>query len=92
MTDRERLLGELRPVEFAIAYRMLGSVSEAEDVVQEALLRLHQPLEAGEQIASPRAFIATVTTRLAINELRSARPSRALRRRVAAYSYMIRRQ
>jgi DNA-directed RNA polymerase specialized sigma24 family protein len=39
MTDRERLLDELRPVAFAIAYRMLGSVSEAEDVVQEALLR-----------------------------------------------------
>jgi DNA-directed RNA polymerase specialized sigma24 family protein len=36
LTDRERLLDELRPVAFAIAYRMLGSVSEAEDVVQEA--------------------------------------------------------
>ena len=35
MTDRERLLDELRPVAFAIAYRMLGSVAEAEDVVQE---------------------------------------------------------
>src|SRR5262249_33653997 len=56
MTDRERLLDELRPAAFAIAYRMLGSVSEAEDVVQEALLRVHQALEAGEQIASPRAF------------------------------------
>jgi len=76
MTDRERLLDELRPVAFAIAYRMLGSVSEAEDVVQEALLRLHQALAAGEQIASPRAFVATVTTRLAINELRSARARR----------------
>ena len=76
MTDRERLLDELRPVAFAIAYRMLGSVSEAEDVVQEALLRVHQALEAGEQIASPRAFVATVTTRLAINELRSARARR----------------
>ena len=42
MTDRERLLDELRPVSFAIAYRMLGSVSEAEDIVQEALLRVHQ--------------------------------------------------
>jgi DNA-directed RNA polymerase specialized sigma24 family protein len=42
MTDRERLLDELRPVSFAIAYRMLGSVSEAEDVVQEALLRVHE--------------------------------------------------
>ena len=76
MTDRERLLDELRPVAFAIAYRMLGSVSEAEDVVQEALLRVHQALDAGEQIASPRAFVATVTTRLAINELRSARARR----------------
>jgi RNA polymerase sigma-70 factor (TIGR02957 family) len=76
MTDRERLLDELRPVSFAIAYRMLGRVSEAEDVVQEALLRLHRALDAGEQIASPRAFLATVTTRLAINELRSARVRR----------------
>jgi RNA polymerase sigma-70 factor (ECF subfamily) len=76
MTDRERLLDELRPVAFAIAYRMLGSVSEAEDVVQEALLRVHQTLDAGEQIASPRAFVATVTTRLAIDELRSARARR----------------
>jgi RNA polymerase sigma-70 factor (TIGR02957 family) len=76
MTEREQLLDELRPVAFAIAYRMLGSVSEAEDVVQEALLRVHRALEAGEQIASPRAFVATVTTRLAINELRSARARR----------------
>jgi RNA polymerase sigma-70 factor (TIGR02957 family) len=76
MNDRERLLDELRPVSFAIAYRMLGSVSEAEDVVQEALLRVHQALGAGEQIASPRAFVATVTTRLAINQLRSARARR----------------
>jgi RNA polymerase sigma-70 factor (ECF subfamily) len=76
MTDRERLLDELRPGAFAIAYRMLGSVSEAEDVVQEALLRVHQALDAGEHIASPRAFVATVTTRLAINELRSARARR----------------
>jgi RNA polymerase sigma-70 factor (TIGR02957 family) len=76
MTDRERLLEELRPVAFAIAYRMLGSVSEAEDVVQEALLQVHQALDAGERIASPRAFVATVTTRRAIDELRSARARR----------------
>jgi RNA polymerase sigma-70 factor (TIGR02957 family) len=69
-------VAELRPVAFAIAYRMLGSVSEAEDVVQEALLRVHRTLEAGEQIAAPHAFVATVTTRLAINELRSARARR----------------
>jgi len=76
MTDRERLLDELRPVAFAIAYQMLGSVAEAEDVVQEALLQVHQALEAGEQIASPRALVATVTTRRAIDELRSARVRR----------------
>jgi RNA polymerase sigma-70 factor (TIGR02957 family) len=76
MIDRERLLDEVRPVSFAIAYRMLGSVSEAEDVVQEVLLRVDQALQAGEQIASPRAYVATVTTRLAINELRSARVRR----------------
>jgi RNA polymerase sigma-70 factor (ECF subfamily) len=76
MTTREQLLDELRPASFAIAYRMLGSVSEAEDVVQETLLRVHRALESGEDIASPRAFVATVTTRLAINELRSARARR----------------
>ena len=76
MTARERLLAELRPASFAIAYRMLGSVTEAEDVVQEALLRVHRALEAGGRIASPRAFLATVTTRLAIDELRSARARR----------------
>ena len=78
VNDREALLDELRPTSFAIAYRMLGSVSEAEDVVQEALLRVHQSLDRGEKIASPRAFVATVTTRLAINELHSARARREL--------------
>ncbi|HKZ15066.1 MAG TPA: RNA polymerase sigma-70 factor [Solirubrobacterales bacterium] len=76
MTEDERKLDELRPVSFAIAYRMLGSVSEAEDIVQESLLRVHQALEAGETIQSPRAFVSTVTTRLSINELRSARARR----------------
>jgi RNA polymerase sigma-70 factor (TIGR02957 family) len=70
------LLQRLRPASFAIAYRMLGSASEAEDVVQEALLRLHGAIEAGEQIESPPAFVATVTTRLAIDQLRSARARR----------------
>jgi RNA polymerase sigma-70 factor (ECF subfamily) len=74
--DREQLLASLRPVAFGIAYRMLGSVTEAEDVVQEALLRVHHSLEAGERLDSPRAFTATVTTRLAMDELRSARVRR----------------
>jgi RNA polymerase sigma-70 factor (TIGR02957 family) len=76
VTERERLLDEMRPAAFAVAYQMLGSVSGAEDVVQEALLRLHQALAGGEHIASPRAYVATVTTRLAIDELRSARARR----------------
>ncbi len=76
VSPREELLEALRPVSFAVAYRMLGTVSEAEDIVQEALLRLHRALEAGERIQSPRAFVATVTTRLAIDELRSARARR----------------
>src|SRR5204862_6525437 len=67
---------ELRRPTFAIAYRMLGSVAEAEDIVQEALLRLHGALEAGEEIASPRAYVSTVATRLAIDQLRSARARR----------------
>jgi RNA polymerase sigma-70 factor (TIGR02957 family) len=74
--SEEALLEELRPAAFAIAYRMLGSVAEAEDVVQEALLRLHTALERGERIESPRAYIATVATRLSIDVLRSARVRR----------------
>jgi RNA polymerase sigma-70 factor (TIGR02957 family) len=70
------LLDELRPAAFAIAYRMLGSVAEAEDVVQEALLRLHSALEGGERIESPQAYLSTVTTRLSIDVLRSARVRR----------------
>jgi RNA polymerase sigma-70 factor (ECF subfamily) len=70
------VLEDLRPTAFGIAYRMLGSVSEAEDVTQEALLRLHRLLDEGERIESPRAYLATVTTRLAIDELRSARARR----------------
>jgi len=67
---------ELRPVAFAIAYRMLGSVSEAEDVVQEAFLRLHRAQGEGQPIESPRAYLSTVVTRLAIDQLRSARVRR----------------
>lgn len=70
------LLEQLRPRAFAIAYRMLGSVSEAEDIVQEALVRVHQAVAAGEVLDSPRAFVTTITTRLAITELQSARARR----------------
>lgn len=75
-TTVPELYGELRPKAFAVAYRMLGSVSEAEDVVQEAFLRLHQTLQREEPIASPRAYVVTLVTRLAIDQLRSARVRR----------------
>jgi RNA polymerase sigma-70 factor (ECF subfamily) len=73
-----QLLEELRPPTFAIAYRMLGSVGEAEDIVQETLLRVHRTLEEGARIESPRAFAATIATRLAIDQLRSARARREI--------------
>jgi RNA polymerase sigma-70 factor (TIGR02957 family) len=69
----ENEFDQLRPSAFAIAYRMLGSVSEAEDVVQEGFLRLHRAREGGEQIESPRAYLSTVVSRLSLDQLRSAR-------------------
>jgi RNA polymerase sigma-70 factor (TIGR02957 family) len=74
MTDDE--FEELRPSAFAIAYRMLGSVSEAEDVVQEGFLRLHRARADGERIESPRAYLSTVVSRLCLDQLRSARVRR----------------
>jgi len=66
----------LRRAAFGIAYRMLGSVSEAEDVVQEGFLRLHRAREGGERIQSPRAYLSTVVSRLSLDQLRSARVRR----------------
>lgn len=64
---------ELRPMLFSIAYRILGSVSEAEDAVQESWLRY----EASDtQPESPKAFLSTIVTRVSINVLNSARVRR----------------
>ena len=63
---------EYRPLMLSIAYRMTGSVSDAEDIVQEAFLRAGKEAE----VTSPRAYLATITTRLAIDHLRSARVRR----------------
>jgi RNA polymerase sigma-70 factor (ECF subfamily) len=55
---------------------MVGEVGDAEDVVQESYLRAHRVLSDGDEIREPKAFLAEVTTRLAIDHLRSARVRR----------------
>jgi RNA polymerase sigma-70 factor (ECF subfamily) len=63
---------ELRPLLFSIAYRMLSSVTEAEDVVQDGYLRYERALGDGVEIASPKAYLSAIVTRLCIDHLRSA--------------------
>ena len=63
-----------RPLLFSIAYRMLGSASEAEDVVQDAWLRASQDQHA--EVRSTRAYLTTIVTRLCIDHLRSAERTR----------------
>ncbi|MWA03409.1 RNA polymerase sigma-70 factor [Actinomadura sp. LD22] len=65
---------EVRPRLFGIAYRMLGSATEAEDLVQDVWLRW-QTCDR-DAVADPAAFLATIATRLAINVLGSARVRR----------------
>jgi RNA polymerase sigma-70 factor, ECF subfamily len=76
MATRTTVYEELRPLLFSIAYRMVGSASDAEDIVQEAFLRFHRETRRGTDIASPKAWLTTVTTRLAINHVQSARVRR----------------
>ncbi len=71
--NRVQQFEELRPLLFAIAYRILGSVSEAEDAVQETWLRYER---AAEEPDSAKAFLSTVVTRISIDVLRSARVRR----------------
>ena len=65
---------QYRGLLFSIAYRMLGSVADAEDILQEAFIRWQQSQQA--EIRSPRAFLVTIVSRLCLNHLQSARAQR----------------
>ncbi|RXZ38524.1 RNA polymerase sigma-70 factor [Oxalobacteraceae bacterium CAVE-383] len=72
--DRPDIFAALRPRLFAIAYRMLGTRADAEDVVQDAWLRWHGAAQDG--LASAEAWLVTVATRLAIDRLRTRKSER----------------
>jgi hypothetical protein len=63
-----------RSLSFSIAYRMLGSIADAENVLQEVYLRWQELRET--EVRSPRSYLSTVVTRLSINGMRSARARR----------------
>lgn len=65
---------QYRGLLFSIAYRMLGSVADAEDMLQETFIRWQQSSE--QNVESPRAFLVTIISRLCINHLQSARVQR----------------
>ena len=67
---------QYRPLLFAIAYRMLGSVVDAEDAVQETFLRWQRARAAGTEVETPKAWLSAVVTRLCVDHLRSARAQR----------------
>jgi RNA polymerase sigma-70 factor (ECF subfamily) len=72
--DRVDVFQQQRSYLFSIAYRLLGSASDAEDVLQEAFLRWDRARP--DDLNSPRAFLATIVVRLCMDELRSARARR----------------
>ncbi len=65
---------QYRPLLFSIAYRMLGSVADAEDILQETFIRWQRT--QNDDIRSPRALLVTIVSRLCINQLQSARVQR----------------
>ena len=72
--DRLEIFNEHRRLLFSLAYRMLGSVADAEDMVQETFLRWQQ--SGAEEIKAPKAYLSTIITNLCINHLQSARTTR----------------
>jgi len=74
MNETVEVFESHRPRLFGVAYRMLGSRTDAEDLVQDAYLRWHQ--SATEDIHSPVAFLVTITTRLCLDRLRELKQER----------------
>jgi RNA polymerase sigma-70 factor (ECF subfamily) len=74
MNDRVAVFEQHRPRLYGIAYRMLGTRADAEDIVQEAYLRWHRA--DIERLRAPEAWLVTATTRLCIAPLRAARTER----------------
>src|SRR3979411_1559528 len=72
--DRLAAFTQYRPLFFSIAYRMLGSAMDAEDMLQEAFIRWQAAPEA--EVRSPKAFLSVVITRQCIDQLRSAQARR----------------
>jgi len=72
--ENESTFESYRPLLFSIAYRMLGSAMDAEDIVQEAFLRYQGA--SNTNIEMPKAFLTTVVTRLCLDQLKSARVQR----------------
>jgi RNA polymerase sigma-70 factor (ECF subfamily) len=75
MTDAEPFL-QYRPLLFSIAYRMLGTVADAEDAVQETYLRWRRTRDTTEEIRSPKAWLTTTLSRICLDQLGSARVKR----------------
>jgi len=74
--DAVTIFAEQRPKLFGVAYRMLGSVADAEDVIQETYLRWQEVADGGTGIESPSAYLTTMVSRRCLDELRSARRRR----------------
>jgi RNA polymerase sigma-70 factor, ECF subfamily len=74
LSDRLEVFEQYRAMLFGMAYRMLGTISDAEDMVQETFLRWHRAFEV--EVHSPKSYLATILTRLCMDHFRSARVKR----------------
>src|SRR4029077_20631944 len=71
----DRPFAELRPAMLALAYRITGNRADAEEIVQDAFVRLHNA-EPKEAVRSFKAYLTTITARLSLNRLRDQRARR----------------